>query len=73
VGHALGHGTYATVQAVYHTLTGTFEDFDVVLTSRLCDCLDVTVIYRQVRSELWLEIGLGSVAPSRLQFIVPRR
>jgi lipopolysaccharide export system protein LptA len=71
-GHAIGHGTYAQVQAVYHTLTGAFEDLDFVITSRLCDCLDVTVIYRQVRSELWLEIGLGTISQSRLQFLLPR-
>lgn len=71
-GRSIGYGTYATIQGIYHTLTRAFEDLDVVITSRLCDCLDATVIYRHVRQEIWLEIGLGPVSPSRLQFLHPR-
>ncbi|HXF83647.1 MAG TPA: hypothetical protein VNN19_12930 [bacterium] len=58
-GVALGAGTYATVQAVYHTLTGAYEDVDYFLTARLCDCFEVRVKYRQIRREWWLEIGLA--------------
>ncbi|MDQ7843995.1 MAG: hypothetical protein QN141_11525 [Armatimonadota bacterium] len=58
-GMAVGTGTYATVQVVYHTLTGAYEDVDYLLSARLCDCFEVRVKYRQVRRELWLEIGLA--------------
>jgi hypothetical protein len=71
-GRTIGYGTYATVQAIYHTRTGTFEDLDFVITARLCDCLDVTLIYRQVRQQVWLEIGLGAMAPSPFRVLAPR-
>ena len=71
-GRSIGNGTYATVQAIYHTLTGTFEELDFVVTSRLCDCLDVALIYRHARQEIWLEIGLAIRPQSRLQFLFPR-
>lgn len=72
VGRTIGNGTYATVQAIYHTLTGTFDDLDFVVTSRLCDCLDLALVYRHVRQEIWLEIGLIALPQSRLQLLVPR-
>jgi len=62
-GMAVGLGTYVTVQAVYHTLTGAYEDVDYFITARLCDCFEVRVKYRQVRRELWLEIGLSPSPP----------
>ena len=72
-GRSIGYGTYATVQAIYHTLTGTFEELDFVITSRLCDCLDVALVYRHARQEIWLEIGLVAIPQSRLQFLIPRQ
>jgi lipopolysaccharide export system protein LptA len=72
VGRTIGNGTYATVQGIYHTLTSTFEDLDFVVTSRLCDCLDLALVYRHTRQEIWLEIGLIALPQSRLQFLFPR-
>lgn len=57
-GLALGRGTYFTIQAIYNTQISTFEDLDYVLTSRFCDCIDVSLRYRQVRAEIWLQVGL---------------
>jgi hypothetical protein len=68
LGSALGYGTYATVAAVYHTLTRTFEDLDFTVTARLCDCLDVSLVYRQVRREIWVQVGLSAFPSPRLQF-----
>jgi len=58
-GVAIGHGTYVTVQAWYFPQTGQFEDLDLFVTSRLCNCFDLTLKYRHVRQEFWLEIGLS--------------
>jgi len=71
-GRSIGYGTYATVQAIYHTLTGTFEELDLVITSRLCDCLDVAVMYRHARQQIWLEVGLTTSPYARLPFLFPR-
>ncbi len=70
-GLRLGYGTYFTVQGIYHTLTGTFEDLDYTIASRLCDCFDVSLLYRQVRQEIWFQISLTAFPQSRLQFQLP--
>jgi lipopolysaccharide export system protein LptA len=72
VGRTVGNGTYATVQGIYHTLTSTFEDLDFIVTSRLCDCLDLTLVYRHTRQEIWLEVGLAAAPQSRFQLLAPR-
>jgi len=65
-GFAIGRGTYLTVQAAYIPQTGRFEDLDLFVTSRLCGCFDLTLKYRHVRQEFWLEIGLSPDA--RVEF-----
>lgn len=70
-GRSIGSGTYATVQGIYHTLTGAFEDLDLIVTSRLCDCLEVNLVYRHTRQELWLGVGLAILPPSRPQLFFP--
>lgn len=67
-GHTLGRGTYGTISGIYNTLTGAYEDLDLTVTSRLCDCLDVSLKYRYVRQEIWFEIGLSAFPQTRLQF-----
>jgi len=59
-GLAVGRGTYVTVQAIYNTGTRLFEDLDYIIVSRICDCIDVSLKYRQVRQEIWLVIGLSA-------------
>ncbi|OGR98587.1 MAG: hypothetical protein A2V88_07720 [Elusimicrobia bacterium RBG_16_66_12] len=63
VGRAFGNGTYATVQAIYHTLTGTYEDLDYIVAARFCDCIAMQVKYRAARQEIWLEVGLARPRP----------
>ncbi len=58
-GLSVGRGTYVSVQAIYNTGTRLFEDLDYMIVSRICDCLDLTFKYRQVRQEIWLQIGLA--------------
>ncbi len=55
-GLAIGWGTYFTVQAEYKTETGQFKDLDYILTSRVDDCLDLELRYRQVRQEVFFVI-----------------
>ena len=68
---ALGRGTYFTIQAIYNTGVSGFEDLDYIITSRLCDCIDISLKYRQVRQEIWLEVGLAAFPQSRLQLQLP--
>lgn len=58
-GLAVGRSSYVTVQAIYNTATGTFEDLDYIL-SATCDCIQIALKYRQVRRELWVEVGLAA-------------
>lgn len=58
-GLSVGRGTYVTVQAIYNTGTRLFEDLDYTVISRICDCFDVSLRYRQVRREIWIQIGLA--------------
>jgi len=57
---AFGRGTYFSIVAIYNTAINAFEDLDYILTSRLCDCIDFAFKYRQVRGEIWLEVGLSA-------------
>ncbi len=50
------------------TGVNSFEDLDYILTSRLCDCIDLSLKYRQVRKEIWFEIGLSAFPSARVQF-----
>lgn len=57
-GAAIGGNTYLTVQTVYDTSLGSFEDLDYIVRTSICDCIDVGIKYRQMRQEIWVEIGL---------------
>ncbi len=46
-----------SASAVYNTRLSAFEDIDYALRV-ICDCVDVSVRYRQVRREIALEFGL---------------
>lgn len=72
IGLAIGRGTDFTIQAIYDAHVREFRDLDFIITSRLCDCIDVALKYRQVRQEIWFEIGLSAFPQSRLQFQFPR-
>jgi hypothetical protein len=66
VGRSLGYGTYATIQAGYVVRTGRFEYLDLFITSRLCDCFELTLAYRHVHQEFRLQVALAP--PARLAF-----
>lgn len=66
-GLSIGRSTYLTVQAVYHTGTRLFEDLDYLIVSRICDCIDLSLKYRQIRQEIWFEVGLAAFPELRLQ------
>ncbi len=71
-GLAIGQGAYFTVQAVYNTSSQQFQDLDYLITARICECIDVALKYRQVRQEIWFEMGLIAFPETRFQFQVPR-
>ena len=71
-GVSLGYNTYLTVQAIYNVNANAFEDLDYILTSRLCECIDLLLRYRQVRQEIWFEVSLTGYPDSRLTFLFPR-
>jgi lipopolysaccharide assembly outer membrane protein LptD (OstA) len=60
-----------TVSAVYNLRTAAYEDVDYVLTKQ-CDCVEVSVKYRQVRREWWVEIGLVAFPQTRFTYQFPR-
>lgn len=67
------HGRrYLSAQASYNITTRVLDDLDVVLSTRLCDCIELGLLYRHVRREIWLEIGLQAFPQSRLQLLFPR-
>ncbi len=70
-GLSVGRGTYFTVQTIYNATTRRFEDLDLILKSRLCDCLEVLLKYRQVRQEIWFEVGLTGVPEVKFQYKFP--
>lgn len=62
---------YFTVSAVYNLRTAAYEDVDYILTKR-CDCVEVSVKYRQVRREWWLEVGLVAFPQTRFTYQFPQ-
>jgi hypothetical protein len=48
-----------SVYAEYNARTAAFTEFDYTLRARICDCFEVSVRYRQVRRELWIQFGLS--------------
>lgn len=59
-GLQIGYKSRLSVFAAYNTRTGLFEELDYTVTARLCDCFQATLRYRQIRREIWLEVGLAS-------------
>jgi lipopolysaccharide export system protein LptA len=57
------------VSAIYNSRLGAFEDIDYTVRA-ICDCLDITLRYRQVRREFAFEVGLIGLGASRS--LVPR-
>lgn len=58
-GLQIGYKSRLSVFAAYNTRTGLFEELDYTLSARLCDCFQATLRYRQIRREIWLEVGLA--------------
>lgn len=65
-GVQLSPSTRFAVFAEYNARTQTFTEFDYTLRARLCDCFEVSVRYRQVRRELWIQFGLSPEASVQL-------
>ncbi len=59
-----GHVSFG-VQATYNSSTQAYKDIDYFLSARLCDCFQAVLKYRQIRHEIWFEVGL-------LAFLEPR-
>lgn len=57
-GTALG-GTYVTLQSAYFIQAAQFDYLDLIIRSRLCGCFDLSLVYRSVQREFWLEIALA--------------
>jgi lipopolysaccharide export system protein LptA len=70
VAFTLGASWEVGVSAVYNFRLAAFDDIDYTLR-RLCDCVDVVVRYRQVRSEVSIELGLVGFT-QRPGIFVPR-
>lgn len=70
-GLSLGRGTYFRIQATYNLTAGVFAELDYIVTSRICDCIDLSLKYRQARQEIWFEVGLTAFPESRFQFLLP--
>lgn len=58
-GLQIGYQTRLNVYALYSARTRFIEELDYTVTARLCDCFQATLRYRQVRREIWLEVGLA--------------
>jgi lipopolysaccharide export system protein LptA len=67
---ALGSSWEVGVSAVYNFRLAAFDDIDYTLR-RICDCVDMVVRYRQVRSEVSIEVGLTGFT-QRPGIFVPR-
>lgn len=67
---AVGSSWEVGVSAVYNFRLAAFDDIDYTLR-RICDCVDVVVRYRQVRSEVSIELGLVGFT-QRPGIFVPR-
>lgn len=75
-GTKVGRSTYASVSGTYNIATQTITELEFVVTSRICDCIEVSLRYRpyyqsRAVTEIWLEIGVLALPESRLQFYFP--
>lgn len=70
VGVRISPTLFLTTGAVYNLSSRAFQDIDYTVEYR-CDCLTVSVMYRQVRGEIWLLLSLRGVS-ERLTFQLPR-
>jgi hypothetical protein len=61
-GIALGTDTYFTVQAKYNTATTLFVDLDYIVTAQMSGCFQLSVEYRQMRSQLMIGLGLSPLS-----------
>lgn len=57
-GFALTPRTYVTVQADYNVTRARFKELDLLVRTRVCDCIGVAFRYRVIRREFWLEVGV---------------
>ncbi len=53
------------VQASYNLSTRSYTDIDYFVSTWICDCFQASLKYRQVRQQIWLEVGV-------LAFLEPR-
>jgi lipopolysaccharide transport protein LptA len=63
-GFAVSPHAYFTVLADYNVTTTRFKRVDLLLQSRLCDCFSLSMRYRVIQREFWLEIGLLPPPPA---------
>ncbi|MDR7473958.1 MAG: hypothetical protein QN175_02985 [Armatimonadota bacterium] len=67
-GVRLSPSLHLDVDAVYNMTTSRFEDVDYALTVR-CDCATVTVGYRQVRQQIFLQVAF--TVSERMGYTIP--
>lgn len=53
------------VQASYNITTSTYKDIDYFVSAEFCDCLQALLRYRQVRQQIWLEVGVLAFSEPR--------
>ncbi len=53
------------VQASYNLSTRTYKDIDYFVSTRICDCLEALLRYRQVRQQIWFEVGVLALSEPR--------
>ncbi len=66
-----GHVSFG-VQASYLARTGVYTDIDYVVAAQICDCLQALLRYRQVRQEIWFELGLIAIPEAQVQLQFPK-
>ncbi len=66
-----GHVSFG-VQASYNATTATYTDIDYVVAARICDCIQATLRYRQVRQQIWFEVGVVAFPEARVQLMFSR-
>lgn len=60
-------GISVGAQASYNVTTGIYKDIDFFVAARICDCLTAKLRYRQVRKEIWFDLGVIAFSEPRPQ------
>ncbi len=55
---ATSGGISIGAQASYNATAGIYKDIDYFIAARICDCFIAKLRYRQVRQQIWFDLGL---------------